>query len=104
MVLLDAPVDAPSGAVPPLPRGTPPEPPAHRLDGDELSPMGKPCRGNRHSASGVRHPDPFLGAAHRAGDHDLLRRHQSRSDEHTSELQSLMRTSYAVFCFKKKNK
>src|SRR3546814_10169168 len=26
-----------------------------------------------------------------------------RSEEHTSELQSLMRTSYAVFCFKKKN-
>src|SRR3546814_9675175 len=26
-----------------------------------------------------------------------------RSDEHTSELQSLMRTSYAVFCLKKKN-
>src|SRR3546814_9076062 len=25
-----------------------------------------------------------------------------RSDEHTSELQSLMRLSYAVFCFKKK--
>src|SRR3546814_3087810 len=25
-----------------------------------------------------------------------------RSEEHTSELQSLMRTSYAVFCFKKK--
>src|SRR3546814_4939112 len=25
-----------------------------------------------------------------------------RSDEHTSELQSLMRISYAVFCFKKK--
>src|SRR3546814_7498325 len=51
MVLLDAPVDAPSGAVPPLPRGTPPEPPAPRLAGDELSPMGKPCRGNRHSAT-----------------------------------------------------
>src|SRR3546814_6861712 len=29
--------------------------------------------------------------------HDLL-----RSEEHTSELPSLMRTSYAVFCFKKK--
>src|SRR3546814_7789270 len=28
----------------------------------------------------------------------------SRSEEHTSELQSLMRTSYAVFCLKKKNK
>src|SRR3546814_3096818 len=28
----------------------------------------------------------------------------SRSEEHTSELQSLMRTSYAVFCLKKKKK
>src|SRR3546814_10203008 len=28
----------------------------------------------------------------------------SRSDEHTSELQSLMRISYAVFCLKKKTK
>src|SRR3546814_5413632 len=27
-----------------------------------------------------------------------------RSEEHTSELQSLMRTSYADFCLKKKNK
>src|SRR3546814_6313120 len=27
-----------------------------------------------------------------------------RSEEHTSELQSLMRSSYAVFCLKKKNK
>src|SRR3546814_5649805 len=28
----------------------------------------------------------------------------NRSEEHTSELQSLMRISYAVFCLKKKNK
>src|SRR3546814_7434188 len=28
---------------------------------------------------------------------------RSRSEEHTSELQSLMRISYAVFCLKKKN-
>src|SRR3546814_8047925 len=28
---------------------------------------------------------------------------QARSEEHTSELQSLMRISYAVFCLKKKN-
>src|SRR3546814_3858343 len=28
---------------------------------------------------------------------------QRRSEEHTSELQSLMRRSYAVFCLKKKN-
>src|SRR3546814_10577281 len=28
---------------------------------------------------------------------------EERSEEHTSELQSLMRSSYAVFCLKKKN-
>src|SRR3546814_2979210 len=31
-----------------------------------------------------------------------LARSAGRSEEHTSELQSLMRTSYAVFCLKKK--
>src|SRR3546814_980630 len=30
--------------------------------------------------------------------------HRVRSEEHTSELQSLMRISYAVFCLKKKSK
>src|SRR3546814_8127887 len=30
--------------------------------------------------------------------------HLGRSEEHTSELQSLMRISYAVFCLKKKKK
>src|SRR3546814_1664122 len=34
----------------------------------------------------------------------LLPRGAHRSEEHTSELQSLMRISYAVFCLKKKNK
>src|SRR3546814_3188232 len=34
--------------------------------------------------------------------HDLLARSPGRSEEHTSELQSLMRISYAVFCLKKK--
>src|SRR3546814_9096262 len=40
-----------------------------------------------------------LGANHveRPGD-------RSRSEEHTSELQSLMRSSYAAFCLKKNNK
>src|SRR3546814_4354870 len=32
----------------------------------------------------------------------LLGRDEERSEEHTSELQSLMRISYAVFCLKKK--
>src|SRR3546814_8396649 len=35
-----------------------------------------------------------------AGSHRKIK----RSEEHTSELQSLMRISYAVFCLKKKNK
>src|SRR3546814_10855272 len=35
---------------------------------------------------------------------DVLRMHADRSEEHTSELQSLMRISYAVFCLKKKRK
>src|SRR3546814_8972728 len=38
-------------------------------------------------------PIVFLGMAETA----------TRSEEHTSELQSLMRTSYAVFCLNKKN-
>src|SRR3546814_3136933 len=38
-------------------------------------------------------------------DHDADQdQHRNRSEEHTSELQSLMRISYAVFCLKKKNK
>src|SRR3546814_1933060 len=34
----------------------------------------------------------------------VRRRNRARSEEHTSELQSLMRISYAVFCLKTKNK
>src|SRR3546814_9547337 len=39
----------------------------------------------------------------RSADYNFARFEQAeRSEEHTSELQSLMRTSYAVFCLKKK--
>src|SRR3546814_9735402 len=42
-------------------------------------------------------------AARMAGvGHIAARREAVRSEEHTSELQSLMRISYAVFCLKKK--
>src|SRR3546814_2115763 len=34
--------------------------------------------------------------------YDVLEFHRERSEEHTSETQSLMRHSYAVFCLKKK--
>src|SRR3546814_7343675 len=43
---------------------------------------------------------PECGSA--ASSHNLCRRRFVRSEEHTSELQSLMRISYAVFCLKKK--
>src|SRR3546814_9002784 len=39
-----------------------------------------------------------------AGIQNCRRFAEERSEEHTSELQSLMRISYAVFCLKKKNK
>src|SRR3546814_1277362 len=35
---------------------------------------------------------------------DYIQHKHARSEEHTSELQSLMRISYAVFCLKKKKK
>src|SRR3546814_4508098 len=38
------------------------------------------------------------------GQGDAEAQFERRSEEHTSELQSLMRISYAVFCLKKKNK
>src|SRR3546814_3712917 len=41
-----------------------------------------------------------LVAVHRVD--ALVVRYEDRSEEHTSELQSLMRISYAVFCLKKK--
>src|SRR3546814_4936451 len=50
----------------------------------------------------------YLHASHRDGAGDCRRargsrcRRGHRSEEHTSELQSLMRISYAVFCLKKK--
>src|SRR3546814_5059037 len=54
-----------------------------------------------------------LGLALRAGQHQQFRLTgfepvlapavADRTEEHTSELQSLMRISYAVFCLKKKN-
>src|SRR3546814_1298164 len=48
-----------------------------------------------------RQGDPGLSRFYLSLDDDLLR---IRSEEHTSELQSLMRISYAVFCLKKKKK
>src|SRR3546814_7256434 len=73
-----------------------------------------PCfRGRRPvlPSEGADTRPPISGPAHApfSSRHCRRRRHRScrcgparRSEEHTSELQSLMRISYAVFCLKKK--
>src|SRR3546814_4481360 len=47
---------------------------------------------------------PSPGAHRNAERHPASPDDRARSEEHTSELQSLMRISYAVFCLKKKKK
>src|SRR3546814_1746989 len=70
---------------------------------------------NRAEHQAEREVDDVVGHAHRAqahGDHQAEDRDPRdpghaealRSEEHTSELQSLMRISYAAFCLKKKTK
>src|SRR3546814_3340580 len=49
-------------------------------------------------------PQLSAPSAASSGSPSTCAREVLRSEEHTSELQSLMRISYAVFCLKKKNK
>src|SRR3546814_5893545 len=53
---------------------------------------------------GLQRGAPDVDREAEAGAHfdNVVRRLSQRSEEHTSELQSLMRISYAVFCLKKK--
>src|SRR3546814_2046262 len=72
-------------------------PPDRARDGDHPGRLQP-----RHRAADRGH-----GAAarrHGGGSGLSVPRMTARSEEHTSELQSLMRISYAVFCLKKKNK
>src|SRR3546814_1668996 len=76
------------------------------------------CRGDFHRKNGdserfspffalTLHLETALVARHGTAMNHLSNhiqgflRHEQRSEEHTSELQSLMRISYAVFCLKK---
>src|SRR3546814_1588385 len=61
-------------------------------------------RGRRH-AEGLQSRRLHIGRArlHRLAPEHPRERRGIRSEEHTSELQSLIRISYAVFCLKKKN-
>src|SRR3546814_1232555 len=66
----------------------------------------RPSPGGRPGAGGTRLRGRSAANAegYRAADHQhrhVLRKQVVRSEEHTSELQSLMRISYAVFCLKK---
>src|SRR3546814_3794049 len=58
----------------------------------------------RKSAQGLQKFVDYVGG--RNGDFFIVGHTQghNRSEEHTSELQSLMRSSYAVFCLKKKQR
>src|SRR3546814_6189421 len=55
-----------------------------------------------HLAHAGKAPPHPAEAGKAIADHFILAAH--RSEEHTSELQSLMRISYAVFCLKKNKK
>src|SRR3546814_20225132 len=66
----------------------------------DLDRLGQPVRRRRAGVSG-RVPR-VVAVGGRVGGH--CARVLPRSEEHTSELQSLMRISYAVFCLKKKIK
>src|SRR3546814_5575565 len=80
---------------------------------DRFGPLG--CRGGEHEGGEQHSHDlrrslvgqkgrekasggPFAALRHRINSTEAI----CRSEEHTSELQSLMRISYAVFCLKKK--
>src|SRR3546814_8292708 len=84
-------------------------PPPHRVSFARLGPL---CKHGLHPPTrALRKVDIFRGQnrganrLRRSVPQGLFpRKAQGRSEEHTSELQSLMRISYAVFCLKKKKK
>src|SRR3546814_8175238 len=98
-----APADDPSGARPAFPCLTP----AHQevpvasiapnTEKDE-APRGVDCPGRGTN----RAPLPYPGPAPPPKQAPDAQGNPARSEEHTYGLQSLMRTSYAVFCLKKK--
>src|SRR3546814_13615573 len=87
----------------------------HPLSLHDALPIYCPMRSHHKWTHGYRHParhsrpcpqawrscPDWLDSRSKRPWHDPCRK---RSEEHTSELQSLMRISYAVFCLKKKKK
>src|SRR3546814_5568163 len=75
-------------------RSSPRSAPGHQ----HLAPPERLARRQCREPAVGRHPSPGAAGDSGRGPVPVL-----RSEEHTSELQSLMRISYAVFCLKKKN-
>src|SRR3546814_9523682 len=99
-------------ARPAPPRGD--DPPAGRTGGDirqgsarEIAFLAKVADQDScevRVSPGGEHGDAVPGGPEHETGQPLLKPEADRSEEHTSELQSLMRISYAVFCLKKKKK
>src|SRR3546814_1499904 len=71
----------------------------------EIGRVGQILAADRNAIFPVLEFDADIGAQERVGPlrrRGNIRRVCRRSEEHTSEVQSLMRNSYAVFCLKKK--
>src|SRR3546814_4248422 len=75
-------------------RGAAPQPAAFGRGGEELA--------DRRRDIDAAHPSRDDRGSQEIGTQERGERGADRSEEHTSELQSLMRISYAVFCLKKK--
>src|SRR3546814_6368176 len=74
---------------------------------DRSGPQGSTLRPSVSIPSRLPLDGPALTSGFGMRTHPVLggrRQHKGRSEEHTSELQSLMRISYAVFCLKKKTR
>src|SRR3546814_10342377 len=78
---------------------------SHRHQGSVVSKPGQESRRCHRTLAGAdpqRHTAPGAVQTHASDTVVATPTDTARSEEHTSELQSLMRISYAVFCLKKK--
>src|SRR3546814_9009312 len=75
-----------------------------RSSGRRLTRLSVPCPRARFPRGAFQPHRQCVRMGQRPALLPLLGLEGLRSEEHTSELQSLMRISYAVFCLKKKNK
>src|SRR3546814_5981074 len=77
-------------------RSEPVDGPHERHHGDLVEVVGRLSPTGEAPGAVARQPEVVL--------HELVPQRGVRSEEHTSELQSLMRISYAVFCLQKKKR